>query len=303
MNRLILLAGPPGTGKTTLSQALAQKLSIRLSSQYTSIKLIQINAATLLSKFFSESAKYILQIFTSIERMCVDNPKHFICVLIDEIESLASSRATASNRGEVQDGIRATNALLTGFDRVKSQSNLIILCTSNMVDTLDAAFLDRCGYQIVVEAPSIAGRYQILRDAIQNLIDGGIITMDDDEGVPSYRDAQLALLTEPKRPGSMLNALCESLEVSVPHSPTSSLRRSARFLGQLPEVALAERMITDSCTLNQALEYMTRFVKNQKTLPQGNKRKVSEDLDETGGNDRKRNEKVQRRSKKETRRP
>jgi pachytene checkpoint protein 2 len=263
-NRLILLSGPPGTGKTTLCQALAQKLSIRLNRTYTSTSLIQINAATLLSKFFSESAKHILQIFTAILTYCTSSPSHFIIVLIDEIESLASSRSSANNRGEVQDMIRATNALLTGFDKVKSQPNLLILCTSNMVDTLDAAFLDRCGHRITIEEPSEAARYQILRDGIQELIAAKIINTD--RSVPSYRDAQLELLSEPEKPGSVLMKLCNLFGPLTNRDSLGiqGLRRiSARYLGQLPEVALADRIITDSCSLDEALQYMKEFAEDQ----------------------------------------
>jgi AAA+ superfamily predicted ATPase len=95
INSLILLHGPPGTGKTTLCQGLAQKISIQLSSSYPQTKLIQIKTANLLSKYYSESAKKVDEIFTAIEAMCEEDQQQFICVLIDEVESIASSRQSS----------------------------------------------------------------------------------------------------------------------------------------------------------------------------------------------------------------
>jgi SpoVK/Ycf46/Vps4 family AAA+-type ATPase len=53
-NRVVLLHGPPGTGKTSLCKALAQKLAIRLNHCYTHGQLIEINSHSLFSKWFSE---------------------------------------------------------------------------------------------------------------------------------------------------------------------------------------------------------------------------------------------------------
>jgi len=84
-----------------------------------------------------ESAKQVDEIFARIEQLCKGDKEQFVCVLIDEVESIAGSRES-SMHGEAQDSLRATNSLLTGLDRAGKHSNLIFLCTTNMLVSLDS---------------------------------------------------------------------------------------------------------------------------------------------------------------------
>lgn len=62
VHRVVLLHGPPGTGKTSLCRALSQKLAIRLGFSYSSTRLVEIHAHSLFSKWFSESGKVKLEL-------------------------------------------------------------------------------------------------------------------------------------------------------------------------------------------------------------------------------------------------
>merc|ERR1711916_75748 len=71
-NRVVLLHGPPGTGKTSLCKALAHKLAIRLSARYAHGMLLEISAHGLFSKWFSESGKLVTKLFTRIRELVAD---------------------------------------------------------------------------------------------------------------------------------------------------------------------------------------------------------------------------------------
>ncbi|KAA0203689.1 hypothetical protein HAZT_HAZT006454 [Hyalella azteca] len=117
-NRVVLLHGPPGTGKTSLCRALAHQLSIRLGHRYSYAQLIEINSHSLFSKWFSESGKLVQRLFSRLQEMA-DDPSCLVCVLVDEVESLARSRCSESASSEPGDAVRVVNALLTQLDHIK----------------------------------------------------------------------------------------------------------------------------------------------------------------------------------------
>nr|CRZ22898.1 BMA-PCH-2 [Brugia malayi] len=174
VNRMILLHGPPGTGKTSLCRALAQKLAIRFSQKYKRIYFVEINSHGLFSKFFSESGKLIQSMFKQIEELAED-PKAFVFVLIDEVESLTIARSALLNRNEPTDAIRAVNAVLTQVDYIRRRSNIFIFTTSNITESLDEAFTDRTDLSRFVGYPSANAIYAIFRSCIQEMQRIGIV--------------------------------------------------------------------------------------------------------------------------------
>ncbi|KAH9446770.1 hypothetical protein Pst134EA_030676 [Puccinia striiformis f. sp. tritici] len=118
-HRLILLHGPPGTGKTSLCKALSQKVSIRLSGIYQKTELVEINSHSLFSKWFSESGKLVHSLFTKIEQIA-ENVDVFVLVLIDEVESLAGSRSSGATGSEPSDALRASHISLLNFEYTPS---------------------------------------------------------------------------------------------------------------------------------------------------------------------------------------
>ncbi|KAI8871601.1 AAA-domain-containing protein, partial [Ramicandelaber brevisporus] len=218
-NRVALLHGEPGTGKTTLCKALAQKAAIRLGG---ACALCEVNTHSLFSKWFSESGKLVKQAFS---RILTEIEADRIFVLVDEVESLTASRAAAanSNGAEPTDAIRVVNAVLTELDRLARDPRVIVLTTSNITGAIDAAFVDRADIKQYIGPPSARAIYAILVSCIQELAKRGII--NDNVEFEDSRNVQDWMLSDESR---ILKSLAERC-----------VGMSGRTLRRLPFIATA----------------------------------------------------------------
>ena len=177
-NRVVLLHGPPGTGKTSLCRGLAHKLSIRLSGRYRQSHLLEINAHSLFSKWFSESGKMVMSMFARVTEL-LEEGDAFVTVLIDEVESLSAARQAAVSGGEPSDAVRVVNALLTQLDQLRRFPNVIVLATSNLMGAIDPAFIDRADLKLYIGPPGVSASYHILSSCVSELCRARIVSAAD----------------------------------------------------------------------------------------------------------------------------
>jgi SpoVK/Ycf46/Vps4 family AAA+-type ATPase len=186
-----MTSAPPscraGTGKTSLCRALAQKLAIRLGRHYAAAQLVEVNAHSLFSRWFSQSGKMVSRLFARI-REALDEADTLVFVLVDEVESLAMARSAAAGGGEPGDAVRAVNALLTQLDQLRAYSNCMVLTTSNLTGSIDLAFVDRADIKAFIGPPGRHARYEILRSSLGALQAAGIVAGGGAAAAPAFAD-------------------------------------------------------------------------------------------------------------------
>lgn len=155
INKLVLIHGDPGLGKTTFSRGICQKYAIRSNNTKT---LREINCSKILSRFYGESIK-------NLSRILNQDPN--IIYILDEADSLFMDRSLIMDKNEPNDSIRIINYFLKVID---TSNNLFILIT-NFKDQIDKALLDRCDFIVKMEPLGFETTYKMMKDTLEKLME------------------------------------------------------------------------------------------------------------------------------------
>lgn len=158
---LIVMTGPPGTGKTTLARGLANQVAKALGS----VRYLQLDPHALGSSSLGKSQKEVSKIFQqTIPEFAANEPT---IVLLDEVETLAGDRQKMSLDANPIDAHRATDAALAGIDLLsRTHRNTLLIATTNYPKAVDRALLSRADWIEDIGPPNAEARREIILDTL-----------------------------------------------------------------------------------------------------------------------------------------
>jgi SpoVK/Ycf46/Vps4 family AAA+-type ATPase len=169
--RGLLLYGPPGCGKTSLAHGAANHFAI---SEGRDSLLVRVDGHALPSAERGGTQKNIQGLVKQLGELAGTGLRTF--VLLDEVETVGTDRASISGATNPLDTIYGVNAMLEGLDSlVGSHPNLVFLFTTNMPRALDRALYERVDFRMYLGLPDAACRRRILDDAWSELVHVGLV--------------------------------------------------------------------------------------------------------------------------------
>ena len=137
----VLLLGGSGVGKTEVIKAYAKAAE----ADYVAIKV-----SDFANSYVNGTSKNISEMIDALIKRAKENPKKQLVISLDEVDALVKVTLHDTN-GEIS---KNRQSLLTGIDALLEIPNIKLFTSSNAnIESLDGAFLRRCGYNFEVPMP------------------------------------------------------------------------------------------------------------------------------------------------------
>ncbi len=143
------MVGPPGTGKTYLSRAVAGEAGVPFFS---------ISGSDFVEMFVGVGASRVRDLFEQAKKSAP------AIIFIDEIDAVGRKRGAGLGGGH-DEREQTLNQLLVEMDGFGVNQGIIIMAATNRPDILDPALLrpGRFDRQVVVGTPDVKGREAIFK--------------------------------------------------------------------------------------------------------------------------------------------
>ncbi|MFT6906505.1 MAG: transitional endoplasmic reticulum ATPase [Methylophagaceae bacterium] len=149
----LLLAGPPGVGKTLIAKAVANE---------SGVNVISVKGPALMSRYVGDSEQGVRELFLKARQAspCI--------IFLDEVDSVVPARGEGSTDSHVAE--RVLSQFLTEMDGLEELNGVFVMGATNRVDLIDPAMLRPGRFDDVIELglPNDDAKLQILTVHLRN---------------------------------------------------------------------------------------------------------------------------------------
>lgn len=207
----ILLVGPPGTGKTTLAEAVAEAIAV---------SLFVVRYESMIGSYLGETASRLKRVF--------DYARTTPCVLFfDEFDAIGKERGDIHETGEIK---RVVSSLLMQIDELPSYT--IVAAATNHPELLDRAAWRRFQVRLSLPLPTqkdLAGYIEAFMTNFEEPLGTSPLAIAKGLGYVSYAEAEQFCLDVRRR------QILAMGQKNLKHIITDQLKIWSTRANQLPE--------------------------------------------------------------------